>query len=264
MSQNVVFWIGVKSNDPKLSEKHGNFTYLEYSKRTWQYWCKKHNVIFYEYNTPSNTDTVTHRVTWQRWFDVFDQLDQANIMYDKILLTDGSIMIKWDTPNMFEMVSDELQAFRALENIKWIDEGISGYSGLFDNQTFDLRKYVSCGFQIFSKKHRTFLKELKQFYFKNLDSILHLQEHVRRGTDQPVYNYLLQQHAVKVEQCLPESFYLMHMNRFNWFSYNWQLNDDKTPYFIKYGYIWIYSGFDRRERESLMSQTWSLIKHNYE
>ena len=121
MSVNVVFWIGVKSNDPLLRQKHGNFEYLEYSKRTWIYWCKKNNITFFEYHTPELADTGYHKVTWQRWFDVFFQLDAANINYDKVLMTDGSIMIKWDAPNIFDLtVNSQLYAFKSLENVRWI------------------------------------------------------------------------------------------------------------------------------------------------
>jgi len=260
----VVFWIGVKSTDPLLREKHGDFRYLEYSKKTWQWWCRKHGVHFFEYSTPSLPDTGTHKVTWQRWFDVFDQLEAAEIDYRKVLLTDGSIMVRWDTPNFFEMVTDDLHAFRSLENIKWIDQGIKGYSDLFDNYPFDLKKYMTCGFQIFTAKHKHFLKRLKDFYFDNLDEILKLQKSVSRGTDQPVYNHLLQIDGIEVQQTLPESFWLMHMNRFGWFGHNWQLKEDSTPYFIKYGYIWVFSGFDRKQRENLMKQTWDLVQSKYE
>ena len=48
--KNVLFWVGVKSKDPLTLEKHGNFEYFEYSKKTWEYWCNKNNVLFFEYN----------------------------------------------------------------------------------------------------------------------------------------------------------------------------------------------------------------------
>jgi hypothetical protein len=263
MKQNIVFWVGVNSNSTLLQQKHGNFNYLDYSKFTWQYWCKKHNIIFYEYNSPTCDDTETHRVTWQRWFDVFDQIDQLNIDFNKIAVIDGSSMIKWDAPNFFNLCSDNLVAFRSLENLRWISEGVQGYKHLFDNFEFDITKYISCGFQIFDKKHKDFLTYVKQYYYDNLDMILKLQSEVSRGTDQPVYNYLLQIKNIKVDS-LPEPYMLTHMNRFNWFSYNWQLNEDQTPYFIKYGYIWFFSGFDRTQRNPLMKQTWDIIKHYYE
>ena len=75
--KNVLFWVGVKSKDPLTLEKHGNFEYFEYSKKTWEYWCNKNNVLFFEYNTPSLEDVGKHKVTWQRWFDLEDQLKET-------------------------------------------------------------------------------------------------------------------------------------------------------------------------------------------
>ena len=163
-----------------------------------------------------------------------------------------------------EKTSKNLSTFRSLENIKWIDEGIQGYKELFPNTDFDLKKYIDCGFQIFTKNHLGFLSNLKKFYYGNLDQILKLQSSIGRGTDQPVYNYLLQSSQTEFGFELPHSYNLNHMNRFGWFAYNWQLNENKTPFFIKYGYLWKYSGFDRKQRNPLMKQTWDLIKKNYE
>ena len=79
MKKNVLFWIGVKRKSDLMLKKHGQFEYLEISKLSWKYWCDKNNVIFYEYKESSESDTGKHRVTWTRWFDVFNQLNQSNI-----------------------------------------------------------------------------------------------------------------------------------------------------------------------------------------
>ena len=260
--ENVLFWIGVRSDSEYLRKKHGDFKYLEYSKRVWEIWCKDNNIKFFEYTTPSESDHTAHKPTWTRWFDVLDQVKD----WDKIAIIDGSTIIRRGTPNFFNMVGDDLVAFRSLENLRWVSEGVNGYSTLFPDVNFDMSKYVSCGFQIFSKKHIPFLKELKKFYYDNYNEIMNYQnELVKRGTDQPVYNYLLQRHNVKIDMSLPKSYMLTHMNRFDWFSHNWQQGEDKTPFFLKYGYIYFYSGFPQREhREQLMQQTWDLIKGEYE
>lgn len=263
MKQDVIFWIGVKSTDPLLLKKHGNFEYLEISKKCWKWWCKKNNITFFEYSNSSEIDTGKHKVTWTRWFDVFDQIEKAGIEYNKIALVDGSTLVKWDCPNFFNLVGDNLVAFRSLENLKWIKEGIDGYKDLFNNFNFDIKKYVSCGFQIFSKSHKKFLRDLKDFYYSNTQKILELQQSIGRGTDQPVYNNLLQIKNIRVDNIDP-SFMLTHLTRFDWLSHNWQLKEDNTPFFIKYGNIWFYSGFDRTQRFPLMKQTWDLIKENYE
>ena len=260
---NVVFWVGVKSDNPTVLEKHGNFDYFEYSRKTWKHWCDINNVYFYEYDS-TDYDTSKHKITWTRWFDVFDKLNELDIQYDKVAVIDGSTMIKWDCPNFFNQCNTELTAFQSLENIRWIMQGIDSYSTLFQNFAFDYKKYVSCGFQVFDKRHKAFLNDLKKFYFNNYEQITHLEKSVKRGTDQPIYNYMLQIKNTPVNMNLPKSFWVMHMTRFGWFNHNWQFGDNKHPYFIRYGYIWVFSGFDRTQRTSLMKQTWDIIKENYE
>ena len=262
--KNVLFWVGVKSEDPHLQNKHGGFKYLDISKKCWELWCKKNDVIFFEYNNPTKEDTSAHKVTWQRWFDVFPLIEKANIDYDKITVIDGSTLVRADAPNFFDLVDDRVAAFRSIENIRWLHQGISGYKDFFNGFDFDLKKYISCGFQIFDKHHKPFLEELKEFYYANYNSIMELQSKIGRGTDQPVYNYLLQIKDVEVNMDLPPSLMLTHLARFDWFSHNWQLGD-KTPFFIKYGHIWFYSGFPNRgDRYNLMNQTWDIIKNSYE
>jgi len=261
--KNVLFWCGVKSDDSNMQEKHGRFEYLDIGRKSWEWWCEKNDVIFFPYEKASEADTGKHRVTWTRWFDVFDQV--KDIDYNKIALIDGSTMVRWDTPNFFNLTDDRLTAFRSIENLRWLYEGISGYSLLFNNFDFDISKYISCGFQIFTKSHEKFLNKLTKFYYDNTDEILNLQYNlVKKGTDQPVYNYLLQINNIDVNIDLPRCFLLTHLNRFDWLSHNWQLKEDTTPFFIKYGYIWMYSGFPQRShRYDLMKQTWDIVKKNY-
>jgi len=258
--KNVVFWVGIKSDAPLVLEKHGNFEYFEYSKKTWQYWCKKNGVRFYEYNS-TDFDTEKHKVTWTRWFDLESQL--SDLEWGKVAVIDASYMIKWNAPNFFELTGDSLSTFRSLENLRWITEGISGYQPMFPNTKFDIKKYIDCGFQVFTKTHLTFINKLQKFYFDNTDKIRIFEQTIKKGTDQPVYNYMLQQSDIDIQFELNPSFNINHMTRFGWLGHNWQMKDE-TPYFIKYGNVWKFSGFDRTQRNPLMKQTWNIIKHNYE
>lgn len=266
MKKNIVFWPGVKSESLALNKKHDSFNYLSYSKRTWQHFCSKYGHIFLEYDTTAISDTFNHRVNWQRWFELFDRVESLNIEYDKILMVDASTMIRWDTPDFLSQApSDRLIGFRSAENIQWVNESVQGYKKLFNGHELDLKNYINVGFQIFGDWYKPFLKKLESFYYSHYDEILDLQQHVGRGTDQPVMNYLIDIERIPTAfNYLPNSYFQMHMNRFNWFSHNWQLQEDMMPYFIKYGYVWVFSGFDRTQRTNLMSQTWELIKHNYE
>ena len=53
------------------------------------------------------------------------------------------------------------------------------------------------------------------------------------------------------------------MNRKDLFGNNWQLKEDDTPYFIKYGKVWRFTGMAKDQRTDLMRQTWDLVKDNY-
>ena len=46
--------------------------------------------------------------------------------------------------------------------------------------------------------------------------------------------------------------------------HNWQQEEDKMPYFIKYGYVWKYNGIPKNKRTDLMKQTWDIVGANYE
>ena len=144
MKKHVLFWVGVKSNDPLLQEKHGGFKYLDISKKCWKIWCKKNDVIFFEYNNPSEEHTSAHKATCQRWFDVFPLIEEANINYDKIAVIDGSTLVKWDCPNFFNQAKGQVSAFRSIENFRWISQGADGYKEFFNGFEFDLKKYISC------------------------------------------------------------------------------------------------------------------------
>ena len=74
MSKNVVWWVGIKNTD--LSKKYGGFDYFEYSKKSWEYWCKKNDVLFVPFEKPVKEDLHRYRVNWQKAMYVFDELDR--------------------------------------------------------------------------------------------------------------------------------------------------------------------------------------------
>ena len=47
------------------------------------------------------------------------------------------------------------------------------------------------------------------------------------------------------------------------FGYNWQDGDDKTPFFVKYSYIWHFTGFGIEQRTEMMRKTWEAYGDKY-
>ena len=54
MKKNVVFWVGVKNE--KYSEKYGGWEWMDLSRKTWEYWCEKNDVLFFPFEEPIEKD----------------------------------------------------------------------------------------------------------------------------------------------------------------------------------------------------------------
>ena len=261
--KNVVFWVGVKNDH--YAEKYGGWEWMDISRKTWEYWCKKHDVIFFPFEKPVDDDLVRYRINWQKSIYCFDLLEEAGIDYDQIFLVDATCMAKWDMPNVFELTNHKFTAWRETDNLNWVNDSIVGYNDFFGDFEFDKQKYFSSGILVFNKKHKEVFKSFKQLYQDNTDKFLELQDKlVRKGTEQTPLNYWLQINNVEMNLDLPFSYKLTHMHRKEMFSYSWQLDEDKTPFFIKYGYNWVFNGIPKNQRTEVMKQTWSLVKDNYD
>ena len=260
--KNVVVIPIIVPKDKDL-DKFGGWRWMGYSKQAWQYWCNKHGHELVIYDTPSIKDTSRFRVTVQRWFDIFDFLDERNIKYNQIAMVDASSIPKWDCPDFFELTDNKLTVGIENDNLAWVYEGVQGYKHMFDDYELDINRYFCSSFMIFNESHRKLFTEFKEKYMENADEFIDLQKTVRRGTCQTPLNYVVQMSGVEVN-FLSKPFRVSHLPRKQMLGPNWQLKEDNTPFFIKYGYVWFFSGFDKRSRDELMDQTWDLVKDNYD
>ena len=90
MKKNIVWWPAIKNSDH--NEKYGGYDYFKYSRKTWEYWCKKNNCLFIPFEIPVEKDLNKFRVNWQKAIFVFDELDRMGVEYDQIALVDSSFM----------------------------------------------------------------------------------------------------------------------------------------------------------------------------
>ena len=70
--KNIVFLTSVKYD--RFNQKYGGYEWMEISQKSWEYWCDLNGVELYVYDNPKREDPINYRITWQRWFDVFDKL----------------------------------------------------------------------------------------------------------------------------------------------------------------------------------------------
>jgi hypothetical protein len=262
MSKNVIWWTAIVN--PNHTEKYGGFGYFEYSRKAWEYWCKKNDCIFVDLTEPVEKDLNHFRPNWQKALFVFDELERRGIDYNKIALIDSTAIPHWNCPNFFDLTDDRFTSWRDMDNMKWVHESIIGYKDFFGGFELDSMKYINSGFMIFNESHREFFQSLKEFYYDNKEKIMELQDvKVRKGNDQTPINYWLQIKNIDVNLDLPVAFNLTHLHRREMFSHNWQLNEDQTPFFLKYGYVWRFNGIPKNQRTDLMGQVWNAIGGNY-
>jgi len=260
MKKNVVFMACVVNKD--RVKKYGNFDYFHYSIKTWEYWCKKNNCEFVLFDEPFMEDVEKYRINWQKEVFVFDVLEKRKIDYDQILILDSTCMIKWDAPNFFELTDHKFTVTRDSDNLRWIYNSVQGYKDFFDGYECDIKKYFNSGFVIFNENHREFFESFKKMYLTNVDKLCIL--HNETGTaEQTPLNYWAQIKGIDVNYLSSMLWRCSHLYRKEIMGPNWQLNEDKTPFFIKYPYVWMFSGFEKAKREPWMKSTWELVKHNY-
>ena len=167
-------------------------------------------------------------------------------------------------PNVFELTDHKFTAWREKDNLRWVYDSIKGYE---DFISYELNKYdyFSSGVIIFNKSHKDIFLEFKNLYLNNIDEFVNLQDKlVKKGTEQTPLNYWVQKNGVELNLDLPFSYKLTHIHRKDMFGHNWQLEEDRMPFFIKYGKNWVFNGIPKNQRTHVMSQVWDLVKHNYD
>ena len=244
MSKNVVFITSMKGGV--------DVSYEEYCLNTWKWWCNKNNVELFVLNEEL-VDSKYMKPTWQRWL-VFDILDSNGVDYDQVAMVDVDTMIKWDTPNFFELTNHEFSAVMDQDNIGWVKQSIDSYKHFFPESDLTWLDYFNCGFIVLNSKHKEVCENIVNFWEINSGELIMIQNTISKGTDQTPVNYIVKDSEFDITY-LPKTFNLTHFNRKEIL---------ENLMFIDVGYVWHFNGFEKSWRYPLMQQTWDKIKDNYE
>ena len=237
--------------------KHSHKIYFEHTINAWQYYCNKNNIDFIVVR--EKMPNVKYSV-WHKEF-VFDYVGDN---YDKIGIVDFDTMIKWDAPNIFELYDDEFVGVLDKSSINWMNISQTAYRNAFPqfkNVHVGLSEHINGGVLFFTKNHKPFFEQLKKFYLDN-KPVLDNWTVPNTGREQTILNFYLKKENIKMKY-LDFRFNTMRLIKNGWLNYNWQLNEDNTPFFIKYTYIWHFTGCSVEERSALITNIWQQTKHLY-
>lgn len=249
MSDNLIFMVNV--DDPKSKVRCKD--YSKYSMYSWHHYCKRHRIDFVmigenegEFEFPIWNKELIHRYGER---------------YGKIGIVDSDTIVRWDAPNIFDQVNEDgIYGVNDLCDLNWLLESVGDRQRFFPDVNLDLTKYINAGVLFFRNKHLSLFKELLEFYLENKEEIHAIKG---GGKEQTLLNFTIQKKGIPVN-LLSQAWNLLSIHRKNMFTHNWQLKVDLMPYFIKYAYVWHYTGFPFEDRVRLMRETWELIKENYE
>ena len=248
MNKNLIYMVSVNHDSSRFSDS----SFSQYSIQSWQAYCDKNDIDFI---CVTEHDKRLGKPIWNQ-MKVFEY----GKGYDKIGVVDSDTMIKWNAPNPFDNVDGNFCAVNDLANFQWINKSVENYKEFFPDVDIDYEYYFNSGVTFFDKKYLAVYEEMFNFYLENQKELDAWDK--GGGRTQTILNYLIRKNKIQTKMLKPY-WNLLAIHKKDMFKYNWQLNEDQTPYFIKYGYIWHFTGFALEQRESIMKQTWDFVKKFY-
>lgn len=242
------------------SSRYKNDDYAQYAIKSWQHWCDKHGIDFI---VNREHDQRFGRPIWNK-----ELIYEIGKGYDKIGIVDSDTMIHPQSPNIFELFSeDEFCGVNDLCDLGWLMSSIDLYQKFFPNVEMDIFKYINAGVLFFGKKHLPLFEQLLNLYFENKSELDAWNK--GGGREQTLLNFILQEAEVPITLLSP-AWNLLSIHKKNMFRNNWQLHPqfqhvqfnepDSFPHFMKYGHVWHFTGFPVEAREYTMSVVWDLSK----
>jgi lipopolysaccharide biosynthesis glycosyltransferase len=226
--------------------------YAIYCIKTWEHWCKRHDVDLLVID--ENVGNFKFPI-WNK--ELIHKFGQG---YEKIGMVDADTMVRWDVPNILDEVKSGIYGVNDLCDLNWLSDSIETRKHFFPNTEMDIFQYLNAGVLWFDSGVLDIFKKLLDFYEANQTEIDSIQT---GGKEQTFLNFMLQENKVPITLLHP-TWNLLSIHKKNMFSHNWQLKLNETPYFIKYAYVWHFTGFPIEQRVEIMKKVWEYIKDFYE
>ena len=236
--------------------KYDHRSYYDITKQAWQKYCDKYKIDFIF------IDKIKENILHPKWNKhcVFDYIGDK---YEKIGMVDFDTLPNWNSPNFFELYNNEFCGVIDNESLNWLTNSVNAYKQNFSELNVDIKlcEYINSGVLFFTKSHKIIFDEMLKIYLNNKEKFDNWNV-PNTGRDQTVLNLVLKKLNIE-KKYLDFRFNTMRLIKNDWLNHNWQLNEDKTPFFIKYSYIWHFTGCSIDERINLINQIWSQTKHLY-
>jgi len=225
--------------------------YLDFSLKTWRWWCEKNNVHLYVFSK-SDMSMGEMGPCWQRWYAP-DILRREGIEYRRIAILDADTMIRWDCPNFLNFYRDSYCGVTC-ECDYWVYKSLKQFKSYFPQIDVDWEGYIDNGMVLLPEGSEEFTQKIIDFYWANQNQLRYDEIHNYAGTDQTPVNYLAAKYYGNNIKHLSRKYNMMHMHLREVLKYG---------VFLESGYIWQFNGFPNENRKNIMRETWERIEHHY-
>lgn len=256
--KNLIYIIAISDKNTKVN----TLDYSEYSIKSWQKYCEKYGIDLKVIS--ESQDVRLNKPIWNK-----ELIYLHGKEYDKIGIVDSDTIVDFkNAPNIFELFTeDEFCGVNDICDLNWLFKSIEDRQKFFPDVEMDIFKYINAGVLFFGKKYLYIFEKLFNLYLTRKEEIEKIDG---GGKEQTLLNFTLQSNEVPMTLLEP-CWNLLSIHRKNMFTNNWQLfpefkgtvhrdNPNSYPHFMKYGYIWHFTGFPIEDRTRMMSITWDLIK----
>lgn len=198
----------IRAKYQRGSKSHADLSYSVYGRATWRWWCDRHSIEFkvLDQPAPGHADDPP---TVQRWAHAEALLKEGG-PGTEVAVVDADTMIRWDTPNVFEVCDTGIGLGVVTDNglPRWIHRSIVAHRFLFPNVELQWWQYFNAGLVILGTRHIDLLRAFLAFYAENREELQNLHAQGNFGTDQTLLNYLVRLLGVELE-ILPAPYNLV-------------------------------------------------------
>lgn len=158
--------------------------------------------------------------------------------YEKVGMVNPNIFIKWNSPNILDTFNDDICGVLDTSNFKKILDDIK-----LSKKELNVDFYLQTDVLFFNTKYVNILENTLENEQVSINYNINLINKTPK-TLYPCWN-----------------LYSIHIK--DMFKYNWQLNRDTIPSFIKYAYIWNFNDLPNEFKNQVINDVWSYVKNNY-
>ena len=135
---------------------------LPYGIKTWEFYCKKHNIELIVANKSIQYDFEDWgNGCWEPWFD--KQLIDKD--FDNILFVDCDTMVRWDAPNIFDNFKNDINVVRDAGGVHTGRFHLNQWVDINSNITTPPQDYFNTGFVLLNRDSYFKIKD-KMFAFQ--------------------------------------------------------------------------------------------------